>query len=119
MCLLAIGCGGDGKYPVVGQVTWEGAPIPDDHNGFVTLTPTDPGIAPDAGPIGPEGRFDFRASAGEKKVEIMITRPEGKVVKAMGMAPQVQYIPERYNEKTELKTVISKSANQLQFDLTE
>ncbi len=113
------GCGGDGKYPVHGQVTWAGKPIPDDHNGFVTLTPVDGSIAPDAGPIGPDGRFDFRASPGEKRVEILIARSQGAVIEAMGMAAQEQYVPERYNEKTELTATIKKGSNELQFDLVE
>ena len=114
-----VGCGGDGKYPVRGQVTWEGEPIPLEHNGFVTLTPVDSSVAPDAGPIGADGRFDFRASPGEKRVEILISRPQGKVIEAMGMAAQEQYIPGRYNEQTELTATIKKETNELQFDLVK
>ena len=112
-----IGCGGDGKYPVTGTVTWEGTPIPADQNGFVTLTPIDASVAPDAGPIAEDGTFSFRASPGEKKVEILISRPVGKTVEAMGMSPQEQYVPERYNEKTELTATIEEGANELKFDL--
>lgn len=114
---LCLGCGGDGKYPVTGQVTWEGEPIPEDHNGHVTLMPTNPSLAPDSGPLGPDGRFSFRASAGEKRVEILISRPKGKVIEAMGMAAQEQYIPKRYNKESELTTTIQKGPNELQFDL--
>lgn len=116
---LILGCGGDGKYPVTGTVSWEGELIPDDHNGYVTLTPVDPSILPDAGPIGPNGEFSFRSTPGEKRVEILISRPKGKVIEAMGMAAQEQYIPERYNEKTELTATIKEGMNELKFDLVK
>mgnify|MGYP001556120801 CR=1 FL=1 len=117
--LLSLGCQGDGKYPVSGQVTWEGESIPEDHNGHVQFMPVDESVTPDAGPIGADGRFEFRASPGEKRVEILISRPKGKVIEAMGMAAQVQYVPERYNKKTELTATVEKSNNEFQFDLVK
>ena len=110
------GCDSDGKYPVSGSITWEGAPIPADHNGYVTLTPVDGSSAPDSGPI-VDSKFDFRASPGEKKVEIMITRPHGEVVEAMGAAPHRQYIPTRYNEESDLTATVESKSNDFQFDL--
>lgn len=117
--LISAGCSGDGKYPVNGTVTWNGEPIPADQNGHVTFLPVDPSETPDAGPIGPDGTFSFRSAPGEKKVEILISRPVGKVVESMGMAAQEQYIPARYNEETELVVEIVAGANDLQFDLVE
>ncbi len=122
-CLLAfvsftcMGCSGDGKYPVTGTVTWEGEPIPPDQNGHVTFMPVDTSIAPDSGPIGEDGTFSFRSTPGEKKVEILISRPEGEVVQSMGMAAQEQYIPRKYNEETELRATIVKGENDLVFEL--
>lgn len=118
LCLVFLaGCGGDGKYPVSGVVTWEGEPIPEDHHGYVTLTPVDPSSPPDAGPIGPGGQFDFRATPGEKRVEILITRPVGEVIEAMGAAAHEQYIPTRYNEKTELTMTVEAKDNEIDFAL--
>ena len=117
-CLAFLaGCGGDGKYPVSGVVTWEGEPIPSDHHGYVTLTPVDPSSPPDAGPIGPDGRFSFRATPGEKRVEILITKPVGEVIEAMGAAAHEQYIPTRYNEETELTMTVDAKANEIDFPL--
>ncbi len=115
--VLVTGCGGDGKYPVSGKVTWEGEPIPDDQNGHITFMPTDSSVGPDAGPIGPGGSYSFRSSPGEKKVEILISRPKGKVVEAMGMSAQEQYIPRKYNEETELIVDVKAESNELSFDL--
>ena len=77
LSLALVGCNRDGKYPVSGVVTWEGEPIPDEQNGHITFTPVDGSTAPDAGKINAEGRFSLRASPGEKRVEILISRPVG------------------------------------------
>lgn len=114
--LFLTGCSGDGKFPVRGTVTWEGDPIPNDHNGYVTLTPVDSSTPPDAGPI-TDSEFNLRATPGEKKVEILITRPDGEVVESMGAAPHAQYIPVRYNEETELTATVESKSNEFTFDL--
>ena len=118
-CLAAFGCGGDGKYPVSGTVTWEGEPIPADQNGHITFMPTDTSIGPDAGPIGPDGTYSFRSSPGVKKVEILISRPKGKVIESMGMSAEEQYIPRKYNEETELSVTVEPKSNELNFDLVK
>lgn len=112
------GCSGDGKYPVTGTVTWEGEPIPSDHNGHVTFMPTDAAVAPDACPIGPDGRYTLRASPGTKKVEILISRPKGKVVQSMGMAAEEMFVPRKYNEETELQVEVKQEPNEFDFHLT-
>ena len=114
--IVLTGCNGDGKYPVHGTVTWDGDPIPSDHNGYVTLTSVDGSSPPDAGPI-TDSEFNLRASPGTKKVEILITRPDGKVVESMGAAPHKQYIPVRYNEESELTATVESKSNELTFDL--
>ena len=116
VCSLLLGCSGDGKYPVTGTVTWNGEPIPADHNGHVTFMPVDASIAPDSGPI-VDGVYSFRSTPGEKKVEILISRPKGKVIESMGMAPEEMYIPEKYNELSELTVEVTAGENQLPFDL--
>lgn len=112
------GCGGDGKYPVTGTVTFNGEPIPDDHTGYVTFTPVDPAIGPDAGPIEMGGRFSFRSAPGDKRVEIFIDRPKGQTVAVMGAPEREPYIPRRYNEETELTaTVAPGGPNEFRFDM--
>lgn len=118
-CLVTLGCSGDGKYPVSGTVTWEGEPIPADQNGHITFMPTDASVGPDAGPIGPDGTYSFRSSPGEKRVEILISRPTGKVIESMGMSAEEQYIPRKYNEETELVVTVEAESNTLDFDLVK
>ena len=114
--MLLAGCSGDGKYPVSGTVSWDGELIPADHNGHVTFMPVDTKLAPDSGPI-VDGKYSFRASPGEKKVEILISRPTGKVIESMGMAREEMYIPEKYNEQTELMVEVTSGDNQFPFEL--
>ena len=112
------GCNRDGKYPVSGTVSWNGEPI---EKGHITLTPVDPSIGPDAGLI-TNGSFSFRASPGEKKVEILADRPiaSAKANAVMGgLVPHEQYIPVRYNEQTELAWTINKTTNAQDFELVE
>ena len=112
------GCGGDGKYPVTGTVMFNGELIPDDHTGYVVFTPVDPAVVPDAGPIEEGSRFSFRASAGDKKVEIFIDRPKGKTIQVMGAPEREPYIPRRYNEETELTaTVAPGGPNDFRFEM--
>ena len=118
-CFLTcvLGCGGDGKYPVSGTVTWEGTPIPAEHNGHITFMPLDTSVTPDACAIGADGKYSLRSSPGKKKVEILISRPSGKKVEAMGMAPEEMYIPRKYNEESELEIDVKAESNSFDFDL--
>ena len=117
LAFFLAGCSGDGKYPVSGTVTWEGDPIPAEHNGHIVFTPVDGATAPDACAIGAEGKFSLRATPGDKKVEILISRPKGKVVESMGMAAEEMYIPRKYNEETELTATVKEESNSFDFDL--
>lgn len=112
------GCGGDGKHVVQGSVTFNGSPIPDEHTGYVVFTPVDLAIGPDSGKIESGGRFRFRASPGEKKVEIFIDRPKGNTNNVMGAPEREPYIPRRYNEATELSANVTPGGpNDFRFEL--
>jgi hypothetical protein len=107
--LAVVGCGGEGAgtYVVSGEVTFDGEPVKD---GDIMLEPVEPGKAPDAGKIR-DGKFEFRATPGKKKVKIQASRiekyPAGRKG-AMGETEgPVDYIPERYNAKTELTEEVS------------
>ncbi len=114
--LLFAGCAGDGKYPVSGTVTWNGEPIPDGH---IIFTPVDAALGPDAVQFS-AGKFSFRASPGEKRVEIFADRPLGKPDPVMNVVAHEQYIPTRYNEETELVADVTPGgSNDFQFDLVE
>ena len=112
--IMAVGCDSDGKYPVSGTVTWNGDPVPE---GSIIFTPVDPSVGPDATQI-ENGRFHLRASEGQKKVEIFADRDIGKRDRVMNIVRREQYIPTRYNEKTELTVeVTAQGPNDYQLDL--
>lgn len=115
--LSLVGCGPSGPvtYPVSGTVTFDGQPLPE---GFITFVP-EGDISPDAGKI-VEGKFEFRAQAGKKRIEINAnrTKPGAKVEPSMGAVPFEQYIPEAYNTKSTLtEEVKSSGENKFTFDL--
>jgi hypothetical protein len=113
--LACTGCGDPGpkRYPVTGEVTWQGQPVAE---GSVVFTPVDKGVT-DAGKI-VAGKFEARVTAGKKKVEITATRKTGPVDPSMGMARRESYIPAKYNRQTTLeKEVTSAGENHFKFDL--
>lgn len=119
MCLVLLcGCGRSGPvdYPISGKVTWDGKPIP---YGYITLTPTDvSGVAPDSGTI-TDGRFDFRAKPGPKRVEVRADREVGSVDKAMGSMQREQYIPAHFNDKSTLTAEVPEGGkSDYEFNLT-
>lgn len=116
LAVSVIGCGkaGPKKYRVAGEVTWEGEPLPD---GDILFEPVGGGI-PDHGKI-VAGKFDLQARPGAKKVKITATRAAGKVDPSMGMAPQIDYIPHRYNAQTKLEADVQPNdENHFDFPLT-
>ncbi len=111
---LLFGCNRDGKVAVSGTITFEGEPI---ATGHIIFTPVDPSIGPDADKI-VDGRFSFRASPGEKRVEVFADRPVGEPDPVMKLQRKEQYIPTRYNEETELVAQVSDSGgNEFAFEL--
>lgn len=121
LCCVIVGCGaksdGPPTYPVSGTVTFDGAPL---KTGDIRLEPEAAGEAPDSGPI-TDGKFSLRAKQGQKRVVVTASREvPGKTIKgAMGedIVVKEQFLPARYNEKTELKATIKSSGNTLTFEL--
>jgi hypothetical protein len=110
LCLaLQAGCGPSGPklYPVSGVVTWEGQPLAD---GDIIFMPATPGDVEDAGKI-KDGKFEFKARPGNKRVKILATREEGPADPQMGAVPRKQYLPPKYSsaEKTELTAEVKES----------
>lgn len=115
---LLAGYGSDPKlYPVSGTVTWNGAALP---NGDIIFEPVDGQVAPDAGKIR-NGTFSFAASAGKKRVRIHASREvPGKIDPVMKSPVREDYIPERYNSRTELEEEVTPGGkNEFVFKLRE
>ena len=105
-------------YPVSGTVTIDGKPIPD---GSISFLDPQNALGPDGGTI-KDGKYEFKAKPGLKKVEIRASRvgkyPPGQAG-AMGEAEgPIEYIPERYRKNTELKAEVTATGpNQFEFQL--
>ena len=97
------GCGpsGPATYPVTGTVTFNGQPIPNDHNGYIVFVPDDKTIGAESVPI-IDGQYSLRAREGTQTVQVWASRFVEPMNEVMGMTPKVQYIPEKYNAKTTL-----------------
>ncbi len=116
--LVLGGCGSSGPetYPVSGTVTWNGKPLPEGH---IIFSPVDGAVAPDAGKI-LDGKFTFRAQAGQKRVKIEADREVGPRDPVMGTIPRQAYIPDRYNTETVLTAEVTPTGkNEFIFDLQE
>lgn len=115
--LLATGCSRrDGLVRVRGVVTLDGREldkgriqfrkIEGDQRAFHTLIEN--------------GAYQLDMQPGSMSVEIMASRLTGRVIRMGNDIIPVgkQYLPARYNDKTELTAEISQSANEFSFDLT-
>ncbi|HBJ34080.1 MAG TPA: hypothetical protein DDZ51_04815 [Planctomycetaceae bacterium] len=114
-CTFAVlGCGnGDSSgEPVSGTVTFDGQPV---ESGDILLFPAGGGGTPEGGKI-TDGKFQFQASDGPKRVEIVATREEGAA--ADGLPNYVSYIPKQYNTNSTLTQTVTKgNENVFVFDL--
>lgn len=112
-----VGCGPTGPkvFPISGTVTYNGQPVPD---GSIVLLA--PGEVDESGQI-TAGKFAFSAKAGQKRVKIMASRPDGPVDPQMGVAPLKQYIPAKYSsEQTELTIEVTEAGkNEFPLDLVD
>ncbi len=110
--LLTWGCSsGPPKYPVKGQVNWNGQPV--DRGHIVFRDPTGK-KHPDAGPI-INGTYQIMAQAGEKVVEITGER-DGPRDPNMGTVVREQYISKEYQgENSLLKVTIEPQENSFDF----
>ncbi len=112
-----IGCGpaGDAKYTVTGSVTFDDQPV---KQGMAVFYPTDTGADADVTQIR-DGHFNLQMKPGPKKVEITANREiVPKRIGPMGGPDMEQYIPAKYNSKTELKAQVEKkSKNEMKFEL--
>lgn len=119
------GCGSTESGPerviVSGKVTFNGEPVP---QGEIWFLPAAGRQAPQAGAIITEGLYRVENKGGVPigscLVKITADRPEIKVkIVADGgpeEIPTMQYLPVRYNEKTELTAEIESRSEPIQID---
>ncbi|MCE9561198.1 MAG: hypothetical protein K8U57_04010 [Planctomycetes bacterium] len=103
---------------VTGNVTFDGKPIPD---GDITFSDPENKVAPDGGKI-KNGVYTMSVRPGKKKVDIRASKleklPAGQKG-AMGETEMpVDYIPGKYNQKSELTADVATGANKFDFTLT-
>ncbi|QDU89683.1 hypothetical protein Pla175_30780 [Pirellulimonas nuda] len=123
--IALIGCGGpkDGRLKITGEVTFDGEPLKD---GYLTLQPL--GDGPSAGARIQDGRFTIDAERGPKpgeyRVSIEAMRETGKMISIDSAFPEekqpqtVQYLPKRYNERSELTQELSPESKHFVWNLT-
>lgn len=123
LTLSMVGCGsgeeGPAKYKVWGTVSFNGENV---KEGLITFTPVEGGKGPEAGPI-KDGKYSFRAKGGKQKVSITASREvPGKTESDFkgGTVPvREAYIPEKYNNNTELVVEVKKGGSEHDFKLTD
>jgi hypothetical protein len=121
----AVGCGGGPeRLSVAGHVTLDGQPLPD---GDIIFRPTAATEGPTVAGSIENGAYDIPEGGGpvpgSYAVTINAERKTGRKIKAdiLGNATTdqyEQYLPARYNDKTELSAEIAESRDDLDFELT-
>jgi len=125
--LALLGCGQRSDCTASGTVTFDGEPVPD---GDIIFRDVENKVAPGYGKI-KDGTFTFPVKPGKKKIEIRAFRVMKEPTEKPGALPpgfsgakgqsqrRVNYIPARYNTKTELTAdVTAGDPNQYEFKLT-
>lgn len=122
IAIAACGCGGDDplrRYSVSGTATFDGQPLPE---GDIVFLPTDGKARPEGGAI-KNGAFTVDMVPGKKRVEIRASRENpGKLIDSMlepgkKVPAREDYIPAKYNDKSELTADVTSSTPPLKFEL--
>jgi hypothetical protein len=120
-----VGCGSDGPelVNVTGIVTLDGKPIP---NAVVTFNPVAAGGSNSMGKTDAKGRYQLEFSqdkkgalVGEHVVEIATKKVSASDMPDTGEVVSTEYvaIPAKYRKRGTLKAEVSKSKNQIDFQL--
>ena len=124
LLLLSVGCGTsnpDGRIPVSGTVKLAGEPV---QTGYIMFVSTSGGKS-SGGKIA-DGGFELSADKGipkgSYKVKITGERASGKKIPDSDYPDQLiddieQYIPDRYNSKTELTLDVDGPMEPLEYEL--
>lgn len=111
---MIAGCSsGRPLHDVRGTVTLDGAPLAEGH---ISFDPADGQGGSQSGDI-KDGEFYVKVEAGPKRVEIRASR-KSKIPGPDGGPDFTQFLPARYNVKSELKTTIIPGENRPNFALT-
>lgn len=126
MVLALAGCGPGTSSSLLGTCSYGGAPI---EEGNIRLFPIDGTPGHGAATRIEQGRFAFPPAAGlvagEYLVAISATRATGRTVVGEGLpgepatVPEIeQYIPERYNQDSQLRVTLKPGENEHDFTLS-
>jgi len=122
------GCGGSSgpaRGAVRGRVTVDGQPA---SKGVISFVPTGGTTGPSSGGTIEDGSYEIESRhgpvVGQQRVTIRAFRPTGRKVEAGPPAPPgtmvdkiKQFLPPKYNTKSELTVEIQPGSNDLDFDL--
>ena len=117
--LLATGCGPSGpqKYPVSGEITFDGAPLPD---GDIFFVPDDQSLSTERARVS-QGRYALEAHPGRNVVKINASRPvpgtSSPGPSGIELPDLEDYIPEKYNQQTSLEAEVERRGNNFDFQL--
>ncbi|QDU75334.1 hypothetical protein Pan97_23640 [Bremerella volcania] len=125
LCLLFSGCGGNGipRAAVQGTVTLDGKPI---ESGVIMFIPET--VAPVALKI-TGGHYDSESDVNDRRgavighcsVQIFANRPTGRsytdVMTGEKMEETKQFVPAKYNERTELTAEVEAGRQTIDFHL--
>jgi hypothetical protein len=118
--LTLVGCSGDGKHHLQGQVKLDGKPLVD---GTIEFFPA-AGDGPTASAIIKEGAYALTIPPGSKivKIEGFEKIGEHKYDKSNPESPMVAdykpIVPPKYNVNSELKLDVTEEMTQKDFELT-
>jgi hypothetical protein len=116
LAVIPAGCGQTGPkvYEVTGTVSLDGTDIP---KGDIYFYPEEKDQSPDRGEI-IDGKYKAKVKGGKKKVQIKATRPVPGKKDPMGTGDAIEdYIPAKYNDKTELTAEIGDGKTEHSFPL--
>lgn len=112
-----VGCSGAARMPaaysVAGLVTVDGEPL---NEGAIAFEPADGRGGVYGGQIR-DGRYDVKVAAGPKKVSIVGMKELG-VIGPTGQPAPSQFLPAKYNTRTELAATVEPRTNDIPFVLT-
>jgi len=111
---LTVGCSERTTYPVSGTVALDGEPV---KWGKIMLIDPEMKLDSDVGNI-VDGRFEFDAKPGKKRVELRSPRDTG-IKSEFGGTVTEEALPRRYNSDSELAVEVASdtSNNVYSFDL--
>jgi hypothetical protein len=124
----SIGCSkpsGPQRAEVFGKLSLDGTPVP---SGSISFIPDTNSTGPSAGALITDGNYQIKKMGpmpGKYRVQIQATHKTGKMIEAGTPSPPgtmieeiKQYIPEKFNTRTELLVEIKAGRNTHNFELT-